>query len=397
MIKTKVGGIVALACIVAGAIAFAGWAQAQMGVAKAEQPAQAVTSPTSKADEPEWVASAPGRVEPKGGSVKIGATMTGRIADIVAKEADKVARGDILIQLDDEGTTARFTSAKVEAARAKKDRDDAGGGDSDYRVSEDDVANSELALWNSRDELDRAAGKRRNGEGSQSELDDARKSFVAAEALLDAKRNALVDLQARKKRPNPNRQEAALAAARSEQASAAALVEKTHIRSPIDGVVLKADAKTGETVAPSPDQVLATVGDTSALRVKAEVDARDVGRVKVGQQAIVRVDAFQGQDFSGRISSISPALSAPELGGLGAARRTDIDVLQIFVDLDPGSPVIPGLRVDVFFKALTAQTAAPVSPAATAAPVSPAATATPVSPAATATTSPAAAAKPKTP
>ena len=169
--------------------------------------------------------------------------------------------------------------------------------------------------------------------------------------MLDAKRNALVDLQARKKRPNPNRQEAALAAARSEQAGAAALVEKTHIRSPLDGVVLKADAKTGETVAPSPDQVLVTAGDTSGLRVKAEVDARDVGRVKVGQQAIVRVDAFQGQDFSGHIASISPTLSAPELGGLGAARRTDIDVLQIYVDLDPNSPLIPGLRVDVFFKA----------------------------------------------
>jgi len=58
--------------------------------------------------------------------------------------------------------------------------------------------------------------------------------------------------------------------------------------------------KGGVFVAATPDQVLVIVGDTSSLRVKAELDERDVGRIKVGQQAIVRADAFQGQDFTGR-------------------------------------------------------------------------------------------------
>lgn len=366
MTRTNAATLVALAFFIPSTIQCASWAQAQLAATKTEPAAQGAAA--TNGEEPEWLASAPGRVEPKGGEVKIGATMNGRIADILVTESQKVSRGDILIQLIDEGTTARFESAKVEAARTKKDRDDAGGGDSDYRVSEDDVANAELAFWNARDQLDRAAGKRRNGEGNQADLDEARKSYVAAGTLLNAKRNALVDLQARKKRPNPNRQESALAAARSEQSIAAALVEKTLIRAPLDGVVLRIDAKTGEIVAPSPDQVLAIVGDTSSLRVKAEVDARDVGRVKVGQQAIVRVDAFQGQDFTGHVASISPTLSAPELGGLGAARRTDIDVLQIFVDLDPNTPLIPGLRVDVFFKAQAVPAGqTPTAPAAGAA------------------------------
>jgi len=366
MTKTNTATLVALAFLIPATITFANWAEAQLSAEKAEQSAQAATLPA--AEEPEWVASAPGRVEPKGGEVKIGAAMNGRAASVLVEEGQKVERGDILIELDDEGASAKFEAAKTEAARAKKDRDDQGGGDSDYRTAEDDVANAELSFWNARDALDRIAGRRRGGEGTQSDWDDARKAYVAAEDLLTSKRNGLVDLQGRKKRPVPNRAESALAAARSEQSIAAALVEKTHIRAPINGTVLKVDVKGGEIVAPSPDQVLAIVGDTGGLRVKAEVDERDVGRVKVGQVAIVRADAFQGQDFTGRVTSVSPALSAPELGARGAQRRTDIDVLEIFVQLDPNSPLVPGLRVDVFFKAPPG-TAAIASPAPAATPM----------------------------
>lgn len=371
MTKTNGAMLLALAFLIPGTISFAGWAHAQFANGKVEAAAQAATLPG--ADEPEWVASAPGRVEPKGGEIHVGATMSGRIASVLVAEADKISRGDILVQLEDEGTTARFQSSKVEAARAKKDRDDNGGGDSDYRVTEDDIANAELAFWNSRDALDRIAGKRRNGEGNQTDLDEARKSYVAAETLLANKRNALVDLQGRKKRPNPNRQESALAAARSEQSIASALVEKTHIRAPIEGTVLKVVGKIGETVTPSPDQVLAIVGNIETLRIKAELDERDVGRVKVGQQAIVRADAFQGQDFAGHVTSIAPALTAPGLKDRGAARRTDVDVLEIHVDLDPNTPLIPGLRVDVFFKSTTA----PLTPSVPAAAGAAAATVAP--------------------
>jgi HlyD family secretion protein len=351
MTKTNSATLLALSLLIPATISLSEWVSGRMADA-AEQPAIAET--VNAADGAEWVASAPGRVEPKGGDLAVGATMSGRVITVRVEEGQKVARGDIMVQLDDEGTTARFQAARIEALRAKKDRDDIGGGDGEYRLTEDDIVNAEVALWNARDVLDRAAGKRRSGENSQNDLDEARKSYVTAQDLVATKRNALVDLQARKKRPNPNRQEAALAAARSEQSIAAALSEKTHI------------AKVGETVTPSPDQVLVTVGDVSKLRVKAEVDERDVGRVKVGQAAIVRADAFQGQDFTGKVTTISPSLSSPGLKDRGAARRTDVDVLEIFVDLDAETPLIPGLRVDVFFK--SAAPAVVKAPAAAGAP-----------------------------
>lgn len=364
MTKTNTATLVALSLLIPAAISLSDFAGGQMMAGAAEQPALAETL---AADGAEWVASAPGRVEPLSGVISVGATMSGRILAVHVEEGQKVSRGDILVQLDDEGTAARFQASRIEAQRAKKDRDDNGGGDSEYRVTEDDIANAELAFWNARDVLDRAAAKRRAAENSQNDLDEARKSYLAAEELLTAKRYVLVDLQSRKKRPNPNRQESALAAARSEQSIAAALVEKTHIRAPINGAVLKVVAKTGETVTPSPDQVLATVGDLSKLRIKAEVDERDVGRIKVGQAAIVRADAFQGQDFNGKVTTIAPALSSPGLKDRGAARRTDVDVLEIFVALDADTPLIPGLRVDVFFKSPTPAAPAAAAPAGAAA------------------------------
>ncbi len=360
MTKTNKATLLALSLLIPTTLTVADWMGGQLGATANERPALAETLTDDGA---EWVASAPGRVEPKGGMISVGATMSGRVIGVPVEEGRKVSRGDILVQLDDEGAAARFQASRIEAQRAKKDRDDNTGGDSEYRVTEDDISNAELALWTARDTLDRATVKRRAGEVAPAELDDARKSFTAAQDLLATKRNALLDLQSRKKRPNPNRQESALAAARSEQSIAAALVEKTHVRAPIDGTVLKVIAKVGETVAPSPDQILATIGDVSKLRVKAEVDERDVGRIKLGQSAIVRADAFQGQDFTGRVTTIAPALSSPGLKDRGAARRTDVDVLEIFVDLDADTPLIPGLRVDVFFKSATPPVGA-VTPAA---------------------------------
>lgn len=355
MTRTNLLTLAALAVAIPSVISVASLARAQLVPGAGELPAHAQTLPGEGAD---WVASAPGRVEPMGGDIAIGATMMGRILAVQAEQGQVVSRGDILVQLEDEGATARFQATKVEAARAKKDRDDIGGGDIEYRTTEDDIVNAELAFWNARDSLDRAAGKRRKGENAPADVDAARKAYIVAEDLLATKRNALTDLQARKRRPVPNKQESALANARSEQSAAAAMLDKTRIRAPIDGTVLDLDARAGEVVAPSPELALLRIGNTAKLRVKAELDERDVSRVKVGQPAVVRADAFQGQDFIGRVTTVAPALTSPGLKDRGAARRSDVDVLEIFVDLEGNTPLIPGLRVDVFFKPLAPATAA---------------------------------------
>jgi HlyD family secretion protein len=115
--------------------------------------------------------------------------------------------------------------------------------------------------------------------------------------------------------------------------------------------VLQLYAKVGETVVPSPESPLVVVGDVSSLRVRAEFEERDIGKVKVGQGAVVRSDAFPGKDFEGVVSSSAKALGPSKLGQRGPRRPTDIDVLEVIIDLNGQPPLLPGMRVDVFLKA----------------------------------------------
>jgi len=76
------------------------------------------------------------------------------------------------------------------------------------------------------------------------------------------------------------------------------------IRAPMDGVILERDGEVGEVVAPG--QVLFWVGRTWPLRVAAEIDEEDIPRVRLGQVALIKADAFPGTVFEGEIGEITP-------------------------------------------------------------------------------------------
>src|SRR6516225_5566055 len=71
---------------------------------------------------------------------------------------------------------------------------------------------------------------------------------------------------------------------------ALAELEKLTIRAPIAGTVLKVDVKAGEVAAPSLPQPLLLLGDLSQLRVRAELDEHNTGKIKVGEAVIVRAE-----------------------------------------------------------------------------------------------------------
>ena len=101
--------------------------------------------------------------------------------------------------------------------------------------------------------------------------------------------------------------------------------------------MLQVNAKVGETAAPSPENVLVVIGDLSSLRVRAEFEERDVGKVRVGQAAVVRSDAFPGKDFEGKVASLAQALGPSRLGQRGPRKPTDVDVLEVIDRPRPAS------------------------------------------------------------
>jgi multidrug resistance efflux pump len=164
-----------------------------------------------------------------------------------------------------------------------------------------------------------------------------------------AQRFALIDDQAREE--DRARAEAAVGIARAAVAQSEALLAKTYIRSPIDGVVLRKHHHGGETVGNSAADPIATIGDISRLRVRAEVDELDVARVKAGQRAYVRADAFGDRRFAGVVTEVGQSLGKKQIRTEHTGERVDTKVLEVLVALDQSAGLRPRLRVDVYIDA----------------------------------------------
>lgn len=300
----------------------------------------------------DWVAAAPGRIEPKWGLTRVGAQLLGRISEVTVKLNDQVEEGELLIRLDDDEARARLQAAETEAASRKRERDaqSLDKARADLRDAEDAVFNAERALTNARFELEYELQAKRQGSGSNDRVEDARRNMKNAKDKLQKERAAYASAQAKRDVPAPSRLESALQAARSDVAVAEALLEKTRIRAPVAGNILQLPAKVGEMVAPSPEQALVVLGDMSVVRLKAEVDEHDVSKIKVGGKVTIKSNAYPGQEFSGTVSELAPTLASPKFALRGARRPTDVEVLEVTVDLEGSPPLLPGMRADAFFK-----------------------------------------------
>lgn len=122
------------------------------------------------------------------------------------------------------------------------------------------------------------------------------------------------------------------AAAEAAAASARARLNDYRLAAPFAGRILRRDAEPGD---------LATVGaplfvlaNLRAVRITADVDERDVGRLAAGQDAVVRADAFPGRTFQARISDITPQ---------GDANGR---VFRVRLRLPADSPLRPGMTVE---------------------------------------------------
>ena len=300
-----------------------------------------------------WIAAAPGRVEPRSGEIRIGAGVLGRVTEVLVKVNDRVEEGELLFRLDDEEARARLAAAEAEAGLRKRERDDlkVTSGREDVSKAEDNVFAAERAVTGARYELDYAlAARRAGGSGVEQMLADARKRLADARDRLQRDRLSYANAQAKSNLPAPNRAESGLTAARANVTMADAVLDKSRIRAPISGTVLAINAKVGEMVAPGGELPLLVLGDMSVVRVKAEIDDGDVAKIRVGQKAFVRSLNYPGRDFEGRISSLAPTLGVPRIPGRGPRRTTDVEVQEVTIDLDGSVPLLPGMRVDAFFR-----------------------------------------------
>ena len=189
-----------------------------------------------------------------GAEVKVGSRVSGVVAKLRVNIGDRVKKGDVLAQLDDAQWRARVASLDAEAASA---------------AAELEYARADL--WR----MEHVPAF------SVSQVDNARRNLRVREAALG---------QVRARRDEARIQ-----------------LGYTIITAPISGTVASVSTYEGETVAADfTAPTFVTILDQARLEVQAFVDEHDIGKVHVGQPVSLRVDAFVGQSFAGRVRTIYP-------------------------------------------------------------------------------------------
>jgi HlyD family secretion protein len=319
-----------------------------VGLALAE-PNNAPQKPA--AEDKNWQAVAPGLVEPRSGEIKIAAPAIGVISEVMVQAGDKVTAEEPLIRLDDEAARARVVTAQAQVEMRKRARNDQGAGKgADRRKAEDGVADAEAAVVQTRESFDAAVKARRGGGGSDTDVAAARTAWSGAQDRLAQRRTQLRKVNDDPDTPLPTANEGALNVARGELRGAYAELEKLTIRAPIASTALQVNARIGELASPATPQPLVLLGDLSGLRVRAEVDERDVDKIKLGGKAVVRADAFRGREFAGKVVSIAPLVQPARINSPGSRNLSDFSVTEVLIELSDPGPLLDGMKVDVYFQ-----------------------------------------------
>ena len=105
-----------------------------------------------------------------------------------------------------------------------------------------------------------------------------------------------------------------------------ALLQRTQLRAPFDGVIAEINGEVGEFVTPSPPGVATPPAvdliDYSCLYVTAPIDEIDASQVRLGLPVLVTLDAFRGREFAGEVVRIAPYVTDVEK----QARTVEVEV-----------------------------------------------------------------------
>jgi HlyD family secretion protein len=226
----------------------------------------------------------------------------GKVETVYVEAGDQVSQGDVLAKLDTGALELALAQAELALSSAEYNLDKA-----QQIYSQPDLSTARAAVTNARSYLNYAqlqldqANSQEDIEYWQNEVYQAGVNLATAEQRLEEMlaggESAEVSL---------NRLEVAAARKALEQAQKE-FTEAT-ITAPFDGIVGAVYVDEGDIIPPptmAPTVAIYLITPTS-LELEAEVDEIDIPQVKVGQSAVIEVDAITDELFEGTVSSVSP-------------------------------------------------------------------------------------------
>jgi ABC exporter DevB family membrane fusion protein len=275
------------------------------------------------------------------------------LKSVSVEEGDRVRRGQILAELENADYRARVESAQAELAQREADlrRTVNGSRTEERREAEAAKQAAKAILENAKSEAERRRGLAERNVISRDEADRYERGYRVAQAEFEqaSQRFALVDAEAREE--DRSKAEANVSEARARLAEAKAIHEKSFIRAPMDGVILRKLRHTGESVSTQFDSPVITMANDSVLRVRLDVDETDVSKLKVGQRAYVTAEAYGDQRFEGHVIRVGRILGKKNVRTDEPTEHVDTKILETLVELNPGARLPLGLRVDSYIVA----------------------------------------------
>lgn len=245
---------------------------------------------------------APGDVEPVL-EVDIRSEIVAKIEEMPVEEGDVVKKDDLLCRLDDKQLLAEIESAEARIAQLKAA-----------------ILNAATDLEKSQRDWSRQIGLAESQATSDLELRDYKTMYDKAKALCEMRKHELAEAEAGLKRIREN-------------------LEKTVIRSPIDGVISRRMAKPGEVVITgtmnNPGTTIMTISDLSKMQVRARVDEVDVPLVAPNQKARVFLQTDQNTPVAARVMRVA-SKGTKQTGRDVVSFETLLEVLNNDGQVKPG-------------------------------------------------------------
>ncbi len=273
------------------------------------------------------VVNASGKIYPEI-EVKISPDISGEITELTVAEGDTVKKGQLL--------------ARIYADIYSIQRDQAASGVSQ---SQSQVANSQAQVANSTAALDALKASteqsQRNFDMQKKLFDDkviSRSEFNIAEAgLKTSKANYNAALQGIRSTV------AGVEGARAGVQSAYANLQKankdlgrTSIVAPMDGVVSLLSVKKGEKVAGNSFNVgteMLRIADMSKIEIRVDVGENDIPKVKLGDSAIIDIDAYSDRKFKGIVTQIASSNNGAASQSVLANTSNDVTQYKVYIRL----------------------------------------------------------------
>ncbi len=210
--------------------------------------------------------------------VDVKSNLSGKVVDLLAREGDSVARGQVLARVEPDVNQAQTLSAvrsemnlaEIRAQDAEKDLK------TNTRLHEEGYL-ADQQLKDFKVKFDTAV---EGLEAAKTKMRIVKESGIPMDGLLST-------------------------------------TQRVNIVSPMSGHIIKRNIEVGQTVTSGVSSfnegtVLYTVADVGSMLIKAAINEVDIGRVRLAMPVVITVDAFPYRRFEGKVTHISPAARLSE-------------------------------------------------------------------------------------